>query len=83
MRLSLKRNGLDTLFKEVRVFKEGKGGLRGENSGASPKAEPMFQQPFSLPENAQTLAGSADTYWDDVAFGIVGFSFVWWVLFVA
>ena len=33
--------------------------LRGENPGAFPKAWPIFQQPFSLPENAQTLAGIA------------------------
>ena len=26
------------------------------NPGAFPKVEPIFQQPFSLPENAQTLA---------------------------
>ena len=38
---------------------EGCGGLRGENPGAFPKARPIFQQPFSLPENAQTLAGIA------------------------
>ena len=36
---------------------EGCGGLRGENPGAFPKAGPIFQQPFALPENAQTLAG--------------------------
>ena len=38
--------------------------LRGENPGAFPKAGPIFQQPFSLPENAQTLAG--------IAFGAAG-----------
>ena len=38
---------------------EGCGGLRGENPGAFPKARSIFQQPFSLPENAQTLAGIA------------------------
>ena len=30
-----------------------------KNSGAFPKAGPIFQQPFSLPESAQTLAGIA------------------------
>ena len=34
-------------------------GLGGENPGAFPKAGPIFQQPFSLPENAQNLAGIA------------------------
>ena len=38
---------------------EGCCGLRGENPGAFPKAGPTFQQPFSLPENAQTLAFTA------------------------
>ena len=38
---------------------EGCGGLRGENPGAFPQAGPIFQQPFSLPESAQTLAGIA------------------------
>ena len=38
---------------------EGCGGLKGETPGAFPKAWPIFQQPFSLPENAQTLAGIA------------------------
>ena len=33
--------------------------IRGENPGAFPKAGPIFQQPFPLPENAQTLAGIA------------------------
>ena len=42
-----------------RRAQEGCGGLRGENPGAFPKAGPIFQQPFSLPENAQTLAGIA------------------------
>ena len=37
---------------------EGCGGLREENPGAFPKAVPIFQQPFSLSENAQTLAGT-------------------------
>ena len=32
---------------------------RGENPAAFPKARPIFQQPFSLPESAQTLAGIA------------------------
>ena len=35
-----------------------------ENPGAFPKAGPIFQQPFSVPENAQTLAG--------IAFGAAG-----------
>ena len=43
----------------IRKTQEGCGGLRGENPGAFPKAGPTFQQPFSLPENAQTLAGIA------------------------
>ena len=30
-----------------------------ENPGAFPKAGPIFQLPFSFPENAQTLAGIA------------------------
>ena len=34
-------------------------GVRGENPGAFPKGRPIFQQPISLPENAQTLAGIA------------------------
>ena len=38
---------------------EGCGGLRGESPGAFPEVGPIFQQPFSLPENAQTLAGIA------------------------
>ena len=41
-------------------IKEGCGGLGGEKPGAFPKAPgPIFQQPFSLPENAQALAGIA------------------------
>ena len=43
----------------VRKTQEGCGGLGGENPAAFPKARPIFQQPFSLPENAQTLAGIA------------------------
>ena len=31
------------------------------NPGAFPKAGPIFQQPFSLPESAQTLAGIASS----------------------
>ena len=34
-------------------------GLGGENPAVFPKARPIFQQPFSLPESAQTLAGIA------------------------
>ena len=33
------------------------GGFGRENPAAFPKAGPIFQQPFSLPESAQTLAG--------------------------
>ena len=39
-------------WKMVRETQEGCGGLRGENPRAFPKAGPIFQQPFSLPENA-------------------------------
>ena len=39
-----------------RRTQEGCGGLGGENPAAFPKARPIFQQPFSLPESAQTLA---------------------------
>ena len=42
-----------------RKTQEGGGGLGGENPAAFPKAGPIFQQPFSLPEIAQTLAGRA------------------------
>ena len=44
---------------KLRKTQEGCGGLRGEKPGAFPKAGPIVQQPFSLPENAQTLAGIA------------------------
>ena len=43
----------------VRFAQEGCGGLGGENPAAFPQARPIFQQPFSLPESAQTLAGIA------------------------
>ena len=43
----------------LRETQEGCGGLRGESAEAFPKAGPIFQQPFSLLENAQTLAGIA------------------------
>ena len=43
----------------VRKTQEGCGGLRGENPGAFAKAGPIFQQPFSLLEIAQTLEGIA------------------------
>ena len=43
----------------LRRTQEGHGSLAGENSAAFPKARPIFQQPFSLPESAQTLAGVA------------------------
>ena len=46
-------------FPKVRRTQEGCGGLGGENPAAFPKSRPIFQQPFSLPENAQTLAGIA------------------------
>ena len=43
----------------IRKTQEGCDGLGGENPAAFPKAGPIFQQPFSLPESAQTLAGIA------------------------
>ena len=43
----------------LRRTHEGCGGLGGENPAAFPQARPIFQQPFSLPESAQTLAGIA------------------------
>ena len=43
----------------LRRTQEGCGGLGGENPAAFPQARPIFQQPFSLLENAQTLAGIA------------------------
>ena len=43
----------------VRRTQERCGGLEGENPAAFPQARPIFQQPFSLPESAQTLAGIA------------------------
>ena len=43
----------------LRRTQEGCGGLGAENPAAFPQARPIFQQPFSLPENAQTLAGIA------------------------
>ena len=39
-----------------RRTQEGCGGLGRENPAAFPKTGPIFQQPFSLPESAQTLA---------------------------
>ena len=48
------------LFKNlvtIRRTQGGCGGLGGENPAAFLQARPIFQQPFSLPENAQTLAG--------------------------
>ena len=45
--------------KQFRRTQEGCGGLGGENPAAFPQARPIFQQPFSLPESAQTLAGIA------------------------
>ena len=44
---------------KFRKQKKGCGGLRGEDPGAFPKAGSIFQQPFSLLENAETLAGIA------------------------
>ena len=47
---------LQTVAREhpkIRKTQEGCGGLGGENPGAFPKAGPIFQQPFSLPDNAQ------------------------------
>ena len=41
----------------LRKTQDSCGGLGEENLGAFPKAGPIFQRPFSLPENAQTLAG--------------------------
>ena len=49
----------DFVFTFVRRTQEGCGGLVGENPAAFPKARSIFQQPFSLPESAQTLAGIA------------------------
>ena len=43
----------------IRRTQEGCGGLGGENPAAFPKARPIFQQLFSLPESAQSLAGIA------------------------
>ena len=43
----------------LRRTQKGCGGLGGENPAAFPKAGPIFQQPFCLPENASTLAGIA------------------------
>ena len=42
-----------------RRTQEGCGGLGEENPAAFPQARPIFQQPFSSPESAQTLAGIA------------------------
>ena len=47
------------MFMCFRRTLEGCGGLGGESPAAFPKARPIFQQPFSLPESAQTLAGIA------------------------
>ena len=43
----------------LRRTQGGCGGLEGENPAAFLQARPIFQQPFSLPDNAQTLAGIA------------------------
>ena len=45
--------------RKLRRTQGGCGGLGGENPAAFPQVRPIFQQPFSLPENAQTLAGLA------------------------
>ena len=62
-RRSLRRPILDVLAGPKKMFfrrtQEGRGGLRGESPAAFPKAGPIFQQPFFLPENAQTLTGIA------------------------
>ena len=42
-----------------RRTQEGCGCLGGANPAAFPQARPIFQQPFSLPESAQTFAGIA------------------------
>ena len=42
-------------FISFRRTQEGCGGLGGENPAAFPQAQPIFQQPFSLPESAQNL----------------------------
>ena len=49
------------MYRDLRFRKtqEGCGGLGGENPAAFPKAGPILQQPFLLPESAQTLAGIA------------------------
>ena len=49
----------DLVWFLIRRTQEGCSGLGEENPGASPKAGPMFQQPLSSPESAQTLAGIA------------------------
>ena len=43
----------------IRKTQEGCGGLRGEIQERSRSRFRFFQQPFALPENAQTLAGIA------------------------
>ena len=50
---------LDVGLCMIRRTQEGCGGLGGESPAAFPQARPIFQQPFSLPESAQTLAGIA------------------------
>ena len=51
---------LERLYANLgRRAQKGCGGLGGEYPEAFPKAQPIFQQPLSLPENAQTLAGIA------------------------
>ena len=54
-----KKTCIDLLAPIFRRTQEGCGGLGGENPAAFPQARPNFQQPFSLPESAQTLAGRA------------------------
>ena len=39
----------------IRRTQEGCGGLGGENPAAFPKARPIFQQPFFLPESSPNL----------------------------
>ena len=50
------RRGLARGNPSLRRTQEGCGGLGGGNPAAFPQARPIFQQPCSLPESAQTLA---------------------------
>ena len=55
--LSKEKSALIVLQYVKKKTQEGCGGLGGENPGAFPKAWPIFQPPFYLPESAQNLAG--------------------------